>query len=226
MKNLLRLFLFIFFILAWFVFIKFDLISYLNITSIKEKQAVIVSFTKNNMILSMIIYSAVYIVTTALSLPGAAVLTLTGGMLFGIFCGTSIVILSASTGAVLAFLSTRFIFGEWACKKYNKQLYTFNKGLAGNVFNYILFLRLVPLFPFFLINIVMGITTVKTRDFFTASAAGMLPGTFVYCNAGSQLASIKGVDDLLSPGVLLSFFLLGGLALIPVIYKKLKSKAG
>jgi uncharacterized membrane protein YdjX (TVP38/TMEM64 family) len=224
MKRIIRVLLVLAVVLAWFVFYKLELGSYLTFANIKNQQAVFLSYAQDKFFLAIIFFSLTYILVTALSLPGATILTLAGGMIFGAFTGTLITVISATFGATLAFLSARFLFGNWVLKKYEKQLGAFNKGITENGFSYLLFLRLVPMFPFFLINLAMGVTKIRTRDFFLASIIGMLPGSFVYCNAGTQLASINSLNDLVSTRVLVSFFLLGCLALVPLVYKKVRSR--
>lgn len=167
-------------------------------------------------------FMLIYIISAAISLPGATILTLTGGFIFGPLPGSGIVIVSATIGASLAFLVARFILRNILEKKYERNLKKFNEGIAKNAWSYLLFLRLVPPFPFFLINIVMGLTRVPLRTFALVSFIGMYPGTFVYTLAGGQLATIHSVKDIASPRLIGAFTLLGCFALIPGIYKKLK----
>ena len=154
---------------------------------------------------------------TALSLPGAAALTLAGGAVFGLLAGTLLVFIAAPIGATIAFLVSRYLFRDYVQRRFADKLAVINKGIDEEGAFYLFTLRLVPLFPFFVINIVMGLTTIKALTFFLVSQIGMLAGTIVYVNAGTQLAKIEALKDILSPGLLLSFVLLG---LFPLAAKK------
>ena len=158
----------------------------------------------------------------AFSFPGAAILTLTGGAIFGPWMGSLAVNIGATIGATLAFLAVRFLLRDWAEKKFGDKLKPFNDGFSKNAVNYILFLRLVPLFPFFLINLVSGLTSVNLRVYFFGTMFGTIPGTFIYANAGSNLASINSIGDIVSTDVLGSLTLLGVFTLVPTVYKKVK----
>jgi len=150
-------------------------------------------------------------------------LTLLAGAIFGPWRGTLWVNIGASVGALLAFWAARFVLQEAVNEKFGSRLEEFNKGVAENGFNYILFLRLVPLFPFFLINMVAGVTGIKTRDYFLATMVGIIPGSFVYCNVASALWEVNSISDLVSGKIFISFGLLGALALVPIIYKKVQA---
>ena len=150
-----------------------------------------------------------YIAVTALSLPGAAVMTLAGGALFGFIKGVALVSLASTIGATLAFLLSRLLFRDWLQERFGDYLASINRGMEKDGVLYLFTLRLVPLFPFFVINLLMGLTPIKARQFFVVSMLGMLPATAVYVNAGTQLASIDSIQDLLSPVLVLSFVLLG-----------------
>ena len=150
-----------------------------------------------------------YIAVTALSLPGAAVMTLAGGALFGFIKGVALVSLASTIGATLAFLLSRLLFRDWLQQRFGDYLASINRGMEKDGVLYLFTLRLVPLFPFFVINLLMGLTPIKARQFFVVSMLGMLPATAVYVNAGTQLASIDSIQDLLSPALVLSFVLLG-----------------
>ncbi len=161
-----------------------------------------------------------YIVVTALSLPGAAVMSLAGGALFGLWIGVLVVSFASSIGATLAFLVSRFLFKGWVQEKFGDKLQTINEGIKREGAFYLFTLRLVPVFPFFVINLAMGLTPIKTAVFYGVSQLGMLPGTFVYLNAGTQLGKIESAQGILSPGLILSFVLLG---IFPLIAKRLVS---
>jgi uncharacterized membrane protein YdjX (TVP38/TMEM64 family) len=161
-----------------------------------------------------------YIAVTALSLPGAAVLTLAGGGLFGLMVGTIAVSFASTIGATLACLVSRFLLREWVQSKFGDRLATINSGIEKEGAFYLFSLRLVPIFPFFVINLVMGLTRMRLSTFFWVSQIGMLAGTMVYVNAGKELAKIDSLSGIMSPGVLISFVVLG---LFPITVKKILS---
>jgi pyruvate/2-oxoglutarate dehydrogenase complex dihydrolipoamide dehydrogenase (E3) component/uncharacterized membrane protein YdjX (TVP38/TMEM64 family) len=154
-------------------------------------------------------FFAFYVLVTALSLPGATVMTLAAGALFGLLWGTAIVSFASSIGATLAFLASRYLFRDGVQRRFGDRLKAINDGIAKEGALYLLTLRLVPLFPFFLVNLLMGLTPIRTRTYYLVSQAGMLAGTLVYVNAGTQLAKINSLSGIVSPGLLLSFALLG-----------------
>jgi uncharacterized membrane protein YdjX (TVP38/TMEM64 family) len=162
-------------------------------------------------------YVTIYIVVTSLSLPGAAVMTLAGGALFGLLIGT-VVVSFASAGATLACFVSRFILRDWVQSKFSDKLKTINEGIEREGAFYLFTLRLIPVFPFWLINLIMGVTKMPLRTFYWVSQVGMLAGTIVYVNAGKELAKINSPSGILSPGLILSFVLLG---LFPLTAKKL-----
>jgi uncharacterized membrane protein YdjX (TVP38/TMEM64 family) len=225
MKKTKLLFITVIFILISAIFY-FDLTSYLSLNTLKEQRDIIGLYYSSYPLLFISIFMTIYTLATALSLPGAIILTLSGGALFGPFTGTVIVLISATIGASFAFLSARFLFRESLEKTFKSNLEKFNKGLNSGAFSYILFLRLVPLFPFFLVNLVLGLTRVPIRTYIIASFLGMLPGTFVFANAGSQLSNINSIGEILSGNVIVAFCLLGLFSLIPAVHKKLTKKKG
>ncbi|MFV0421849.1 TVP38/TMEM64 family protein [Oleidesulfovibrio sp.] len=155
------------------------------------------------------VYMAIYIVVTALSLPGATVMTLAGAALFG-FWATLVAVSFASTiGATLACLASRFVFRDWVQRRFADRLMRINDGIRKDGAFYLFSLRLVPVFPFFLINLAMGLTPIRVTTFYWVSQLGMLPGTVVYVNAGSELGAINSLSGILSPSLLFSFALLG-----------------
>jgi uncharacterized membrane protein YdjX (TVP38/TMEM64 family) len=152
----------------------------------------------------------------------ALLLSLTIGFLFGRWTGTAIIVFSATIGATLVFLAARYLFAEAAQRRMGNMAQRIIKGFHANAFNYLLFLRLVPLFPFWLVNLVPAFTPIRLRTYFAATAIGILPGTFVFANLGQSLGRIESLDQLLSREILIAFVLLGLFALIPVVVKKLK----
>ncbi|MDH4446192.1 MAG: FAD-dependent oxidoreductase [Acidovorax sp.] len=159
-------------------------------------------------------FGAVYVLVTALSLPGAVIMTLAAGAVFGLFWGTVIASFASTLGATLAFWSARYLLRDWVQARFGDRLKSINDGMARDGAFYLFTLRLVPVFPFFLINLVMGLMPIRTLTFYSVSQLGMLAGTLVYVNAGTQLAQITSLSGIVSPGVLLSFVLLGVFPLV------------
>jgi uncharacterized membrane protein YdjX (TVP38/TMEM64 family) len=151
-------------------------------------------------------------------------MTLAGGFLFGSVLGTLYVNLGATTGATLAFLTSRYLLREWVEHKFSQQLDTFQRGFAENAFHYLITLRLILIFPFFLVNLLSGLTRVSVATYIAATAIGIIPGSFVYAYAGRELGTLNSIAEIATPRVLLAFTLLGLLALVPVVYRKLSSK--
>jgi len=211
-------------VVAVALFFVFDLGQYLSLESLKANRDALRAFYSENTVAMVLGFIGVYIVTVALSLPGATILTLCAGAIFGAVTGTLVVNVGATIGATLAFLVARFLLRDWVEKKFGKKLKAFNAGFSKNAINYMLFLRMMPVFPFFLINLLSGLTQVRLSVYFFGTMFGTLPGTFVYANAGSNLASINQLSDIASPKVLGAFALLGLFALIPTFYKFYKSK--
>jgi uncharacterized membrane protein YdjX (TVP38/TMEM64 family) len=162
-----------------------------------------------HLLLSAGLYFATYVVVTALSLPLATPLSLVGAALFGRWLGTALISMASTLGATLAFLSARYVLRDWVLSRWGNRLKAINDGVLRDGAYYLFALRLVPLFPFFLINLGMGLTPLRTRTYVWVSWLGMLPGTFLYVNAGAALADIQSPGDVLSPGVLVSLGLLG-----------------
>lgn len=194
---------------AAYGFFYFDLNTYLTLDGMKGSLDTFKTQIAENPVLSIAIFFAVYVAVTALSLPGAAILTLAAGALFGLFQGLIIVSFASSIGATLAFLVARFVLRDTVRNKFKEKLKKIDEGVEKQGAFYLFTLRLVPVFPFFLINLLMGLTALKTWTFYWVSQVGMLAGTIVYVNAGTQLAQIDSLSGILSPGLLLSFVLLG-----------------
>ncbi len=199
-------------------FFIFDLGQYLTLEALKSRQAAIESYRSAHPGLSVVIYALLYIAVTGLSLPGATVLTLAGGAVFGLLWGTVIVSFASSIGATLAFLAARFLFRDAVKSRFGTRLQAIDEGISRDGPFYLFTLRLVPLFPFFMINLAMGLTALRVWTFYWVSQVGMLAGTLVYVNAGTQLAKIESLSGILSPTLLGSFALLG---LFPLLAKKI-----
>jgi uncharacterized membrane protein YdjX (TVP38/TMEM64 family) len=166
------------------------------------------------------IFFGVYVAVAALSLPGAAVMTLAGGALFGLGWGLALVSFASTLGATLAMLISRRLLGDWVQQRFGVQLESVNRGLAEDGGFYLFGIRMVPLFPFFVVNLVMGLTRIRALTFCWVSQLGMLPGTAVYVFAGTQLGRIGSPADILSPGLIFAFCLLG---VFPLLARKLMS---
>jgi len=202
-------------IAAFFIF---DLQSYLTLETLKAQQASIETYRSNYPGMAVAVYALIYIAVTGLSLPGAAILTLAGGAVFGLLWGTVIVSFASSIGATLAFLAARFLFRDAVKARFGERLQAIDAGVAKEGALYLFTLRLVPVFPFFVINLAMGLTNLKTQTFYWVSQVGMLAGTIVYVNAGTQLGQLKSLSGILSPGLIGSFVLLG---IFPLIANKI-----
>jgi dihydrolipoamide dehydrogenase len=194
----------------------FDLTQYLSLDVLKEKQQQLNQLFADYPFTVFAVYFVIYVVTTALSLPGATILTLGTGAIFGLGWGLLLASFAASFGAFLAFLSARFILHDWVQEKFGDRLTAINRGMERDGAFYLLSLRLVPLFPFFVINLVMGLTKIKAWTFYWVSQVGMLLGTAVYVNAGTQLAQISSLGDVVSADLIGAFVLLG---IFPLIAK-------
>lgn len=210
----------IIFLLGIGAFVYFDLGQYLSLDSLKANRDLLLNYTESNYGLAVAVFILVYILQTAFSLPGGAILTLTGGFLFGSLIGTVFVNIGATAGATLAFLAARYLLRDWVESKFGDRLGPIQAGFAENAFSYLMTLRLIPAFPFFLVNLVSGLTRVKLGTYMIATSLGIIPGSFVFAFAGRQLGSINSLSEIVSPPVLLAFSLLGLLALMPIAYRK------
>ncbi len=210
--------------LAIGAFFYFDLDRYLTLDALKVNRDQLLALTNANFTAAVAIFIATYCVVTGLSLPGAAILTLAGGFLFGSVLGTVFVNIGATIGATLAFLASRYLLRDWVEQKFGDRLGPIQEGFSKNAFSYLMTLRLIPLFPFFLVNMVSGLTRVSLATYVAATAIGIIPGSFVYAYAGRQLGTIDSLADIASANVLLAFTLLGLLALAPVLYRKFAAK--
>lgn len=193
-----------------------DLGSYLTLEQLQSQRVALLDIYHEQPGVFIATYMAMYIVVTALSLPGATIMTLAGAAIFGLAVGTVVVSFASTIGATLAFLVSRFLLRDYIQKRFADKMRSINQGMEKDGILYLFTLRLVPLFPFFVINLVMGITPIRVWQYFLVSQIGMLPGTLVYVNAGDQLASLTTLSGIFSPALLLSFALLG---LFPLVAK-------
>jgi len=196
----------------------FHLGDYLTLAYVKESQKHFTMLYEENKALVISVYIAIYLLVTSLSLPGAAVLGLAAGSLFGLLTGTIVVSFASSIGATLACAVSRFILRDWVQKKFGDRLKTVNEGIEKEGAFYLFTLRLIPVFPFWLINMIMGLTKMPLKTYYWVSQIGMLPGTIVFVNAGKEIAKIDSLSGILSPGLIFSFVLLG---LFPIATKKI-----
>ena len=193
-------------ILAYFWF---DLGQYLSLDQFKAQQAEIIAAKDAAPALYIGGFFLLYVGVTALSLPGAAIMSLIAGALFGVVTGTILVSFASTIGATLAFLSSRFVLRDWVQGKFGDRLKAIDDGIARDGAFYLFTIRLIPLFPFFVVNLVMGLTRIPARTFYWVSQIGMLPATIVFVNAGTQIGAIDSTAGLLSPTLIGSFVLLG-----------------
>ena len=196
------------------LYFAFDLGQFLNLQTFKAQQENIATFQSAKPALTVLIFFCLYVLTTAVSLPGAALLTLASGAIFGVFWGTLIASFASSLGATLALIMSRFLLRDWVMQRFGQRLATIDEGIKHEGAFYLFTLRLVPAFPFFLVNLLFGLTAMKARTFYWVSQLGMFAGTAAYVNAGTQLGKIDSLSGVLSPAVLGSFLLLGTLPLI------------
>ena len=196
----------------------FDVHHYLSLEYLKSSKDKLNVYYQDNPLLVLGTYFVIYLTSTAFSLPGAAVLSLAGGALFGLTVGTLVVSFASTIGATLAMLIARVLLRDWVKNRFASQMTTINSGMIKEGAFYLFTLRLLPVVPFFVINLVMGLTPLRTVTFFWVSQLGMLPATLVYVNAGSELGKIQSIDDILSPQLIISFVLLG---IFPLLVKKI-----
>ncbi len=199
-------------------FFAFDLGRFFSLEYLKTQQAAIDAIWHAHPLTTATLFFVIYVAVTGLSLPGAAIMTLAAGAVFGLVVGTVIVSFASSIGATMAFLASRFLFRASIERRFGEKLRAIDRGIAKEGAFYLFTLRLVPVFPFFVINLAMGLTAMKARTFYWVSQVGMLLGTVVFVNAGTQLARIDSASGILSPALLVSFALLG---LFPLIAKKI-----
>jgi uncharacterized membrane protein YdjX (TVP38/TMEM64 family) len=198
---------------------------FLDPRRLAENRDRLIDFVRERFFAAAGIYVLIYIATVALSIPGATVLSLLGGFFFGPWVGVGLIVSGATLGALLVFLAARFIIGTAVQEQYGERLARFNREIEENGRNYLLTLRLIPIFPFFLINLFAGVTTVPFLTFLWTTAIGIIPGSFVYAYLGYTGARIEPGESLLSPQILIALVLLGLLSLVPVIGKKIRARS-
>lgn len=199
-------------------FFALDLGKYLTFEYLKESRNEFQQYYDENPLLVLGGFFVTYVLVTSLSLPGAAIMTLAGGALFGLVTGTILVSFASSIGATIAMIVSRFLLGNYVQEKFQNQVKTINRKIEEEGAFYLFTMRLVPAFPFFVINLTMGLTRIKAVTFYWISQLGMLPGTIVFVNAGSELGQLDSLSGILSPGLIISFVILG---VFPLAVKKI-----
>jgi len=217
-NQIIKSFIIIFFLASIMAGFFFDIGQYLSFETIKEQHEKLILLIESNFIFYFILFFFIYIIVTAFALPFAAIKTVLAGALFGLIPGVILTSFASSIGSTLCFLMSRFVLRDFVQNKYSKYLDKINKGIKEDGIYYLFFLRLSPIFPFFIINLVFGLTKMKTMTFYIISQIGMLIGTVIFVNAGVQLSKISSMSDILSFNLILSFILIG---LVPLIIKKL-----
>ncbi|MBC7962675.1 MAG: TVP38/TMEM64 family protein [Steroidobacteraceae bacterium] len=224
--NYTKLFVFALAASAIGLFFYLDLRHFLTLEALKANHQALLLFYETHAVLMVTGFMALYILQTALSLPGATLLSLASGAIFGAATGTLYAVIAATVGAALAFLAARYLLRDFVISKFGGKLEKLNRELEQRGFNYLLFVRLVPLFPFFLINLAAGLTKLPLRTFVIATSIGIIPGGFVYVNAGASLATITSLSGVATPRVIGSLVLLGLFALAPIIYTRVRGAGG
>lgn len=215
-------------IIGLIAFYYFDLYRYFSFDTLQKHHNDLMQWRTNHPISSALIFMGVYVVAVAFSFPGATFITLAVGFLFGIVLGTIYVVVAATLGACIIFLAARYAFADLLLEKAGKWLVKMEKGFQENAFSYLLFLRLIPLFPFWLVNIVPALLNVRLRTYFIATFFGIIPGSLVYVSIGNGLSSVFKQGETLNlgiifePQILIPLVALAILSLVPIIYKKIK----
>ncbi len=197
---------------------------WLNLAALKAQRNALLSYTESHYFTMLLIAVLIYTAAIALSIPGAIILSLAVGLMFGRWVGTAVIVFSATLGAMLVFLAARYLFAETVQKRIGGLAKKFIDGFNENAFNYLLFLRLIPFFPFWLVNLaVAALTSVSLRTYVLATFIGIIPGTFIFANLGQSLGRINSVSELFSIEIIGAFVLLGLFALVPLLIKKIRA---
>jgi uncharacterized membrane protein YdjX (TVP38/TMEM64 family) len=205
------------------IFYFFEIGDFLSLERLKDNQGLLELFYQSNRLTVMVCFVALFLVIGLFLLPGATLLSVLSGAVFGLPLGPLLVSLGSTLGAMLAFYVARYILKNWAEERFGERLHPIQEVLCKNDIHYMLFLRLVPFAPFFLVNIAMGASRISWKVFMAGTLLGKLPAIWIYANAGSNLANLGSLSDINSPRVIVALTLLCLLTLIPVIYKKIKN---
>ena len=206
------------FIISFLSALIFDLSQFLSLENIKKSQINLQNLINENYYFYYAVFFVIYIIITAFALPFAAIKTILAGVLFGLIPGVLLTSFASSIGSTLCFLMSRFVLRNYVESKYQKYVEKVNSGIIRDGVFFLFFLRLSPIFPFFIINLIFGLTKMKATTFYIVSQIGMLIGTVVFVNAGVQLAKINSISDILSFEIIIAFMLIG---LVPFIIKKI-----
>lgn len=217
-KKIFKILIILIFISSFLSILTFDLNQFLSLENIKNSQNQLQSLINESYYFYYAVFFIIYIIVTTFALPFAAIKTILAGALFGLIPGVLLTSFASSIGSTLCFLMSRFVLRNYVENKYRKYVEKVNSGINKNGVFYLFFLRLSPIFPFFIINLIFGLTKMKAITFYIISQIGMLIGTVVFVNAGVQLAKINSIDDILSFEIIISFMLIG---LVPFIIKKI-----
>lgn len=220
-KKFLKILISLIFITSFLSVLVLDLSQFLSLENIKKSQINLQNLINENYYFYYAVFFVIYIIVTTFALPFAAIKTILAGVLFGLIPGVLLTSFASSIGSTLCFLMSRFILRNYVENKYKKYVDKVNLGISKDGIFYLFFLRLSPIFPFFIINLIFGLTKMKATTFYIISQIGMLIGTVVFVNAGVQLAKINSIDDILSFEIIISFMLIG---LVPFIIKKIIEK--
>ena len=204
------------------IFYFFEIDDFLSLERLKDNRRLLETCYRDNSLTVVVCFVALFLLIGLFLLPGATLLSVFSGAVFGLPLGPLLVSLGSTLGAVLGFYVARYIFKDWVEERFGDRLHPIQEGLLKNDIHYMLFLRLVPLTPFFLVNIAMGASRVSWKVFMIGTLLGKLPAIWIYANAGSNLANLRSLSDITSPRVMVALTLLCLLALTPVIYKKMK----
>lgn len=222
----------IFFILFTLsLFFIFDLGQYLSFQALKTHHTTLIRWTNHHYFVSVLTFMVIYSIAVAISIPGATLFTLTGGFLFGLILGTIYVVVSATIGATLVFLAVRYALASWVAERTGKWIKKMRHGFAEDALSYLLILRLIPLFPFWVVNIIPALLNVPTRTYIMGTFFGIIPGTFVYVYLGTGLSHLFDQDKtpnykiIFEPEILLPLIALAILSFLPTAYKRIKRKS-
>lgn len=201
-------------LLAAWACVHFEVLAYFDLAYLRSRYSQFQEFYRHNQLTTLLLFSLIYIASCAISLPWALVFTLAAGALFGLVVGSLVIAIASAIGATLAFWTSRFLLRDYVEKYLGNRLHAIRLGVEAEGAVYLLTLRLLPIFPFVVVNLLMGLTPMRTRTYFWVSLVGMLPSTIVYVNAGTQLSRLDAMEHILSSPLIVALFLLGALPLI------------
>jgi uncharacterized membrane protein YdjX (TVP38/TMEM64 family) len=189
---------------------------FLTFENLKQNREMLQHFVNEHYMGSVFIFILIFM-STAFIIPGAIIISVAGGLFYGVLLGMLYINIGSTVGATMAFLTARYLIGQWVQKKYHVQMETFNREIDRHGTNYLVTLRIVPVLPFFMVNYLAGLTRISTKKFFLTTAIGMIPGSLIYSFAGQQFSEVTSPEDITSPGLIIALMLLGIFALLPVI---------